>query len=1087
MREFVQAHDANKMSAPLNTEFLLREEELKTAKEKLALSDVLVLTGPAGIGKTRLALQLCSEVAEEYGYEVICVKSNGLELYDDLITSIECGKDYLVLIDDANELTGLHLVLDYLPKAAIGQKHIKKIVVTVRDYARQKVVQEILEVEQPEILRVGLLKDEEIKKLIEAVFGIKNYIYLDRIVAIAEGNARLAILAGKIASETEKINSIRDATDLYAHYYGKQINHIAGNATEIASAGILAFFQTLRLDGLDRLQPIFSAVNLDESQFISDLKHLHDLELVDLCHDKAAKISDQSFSNYLIKYVFVDKEIIFLSQMVENCFFINSERTVSACNILLHVFGSESVQEYVEQQINIVWDNLRSDEGKFPAFFKAFHMIRPTDTLVLLKGKIDRELPQVFDVQSIIFKKTDSEKGISDDVISTLCSFSNHEQVSEAIELLLLYYRKRPDLFEQVYSAFVSSFGVDTDSWRMNYFTQATAVKQLCDAIESDPSDNLLLLFIRVAEQFLKFRFSRTKGGRGQTFTVYTIPLTLCESVLEYRKVLLEQLYKIYNEGKAPKEMESLLADYCRGSADEVQYKIVKEELDLILPFFSLFSIDNLYHCVIAEHIRDIAIRGGYNCGDVLTPFFESRKYQIYHTLNNYRAEMLHMGFDEYDEWHRKQIQEMVFQYSIDDFRYLLRVCKECLETVDCEGRLLSCGIEYAIESFYENQELYINVVREYLLADTPYDVNIYRIMRNLFSIMCAEEVKALLDSCDFSQKNTWLWAFYATLPAEQVTSNWAEKFLLYLEDIPQHIRQTPYRPLKDIEKYECADKDIIIKASRVIVSHYEESPFIFNLYFFFMMNPQNGEANRVITKFQKDIPLLENIYLKCTSYSSHEDYDGRLLAAIIEVDPSFIKQYLDCTLKESHCIYSAQNSWVDRLDFIWKRDSYIADMDQISNYIIETKGRRYLYSDVIGHMLLHKSGKTIDTVAKRQEDWIQHTIEICYMDQERMYELFSAIDEDSAERRKHALEILLKLNEDYDMFEKLPLESSHWGGMGSMIPYMQERITYLESLLPLLTDIAFLKHRQKVEHDIKVWKDRIKREEIDELIEALG
>ena len=163
------------MSAPPDTEFLLREKELDSAKKKLCLSDVLILSGPAGVGKTRLALQLCEEVAEENAYEIICIKSNGLELNDDLIASIETDKNYLIFVDDANELTGLHLVLDYLPKAAIGHRCIKKVVMTVRDYARQQVVNQVLEVEKPEILRVGLLNDEEIRKLIEVAFGITNH------------------------------------------------------------------------------------------------------------------------------------------------------------------------------------------------------------------------------------------------------------------------------------------------------------------------------------------------------------------------------------------------------------------------------------------------------------------------------------------------------------------------------------------------------------------------------------------------------------------------------------------------------------------------------------------------------------------------------------------------------------------------------------------------------------------------------------------------------------------------------------------------------------------------------------------------
>ena len=73
---------------------------------------------------------------------------DGLELYDDLIPFIETGKNDLVFVDDANKLTGVHFVLDLLPKAAIEETHVKKVVVTARDYARQQVVQKILEVEK---------------------------------------------------------------------------------------------------------------------------------------------------------------------------------------------------------------------------------------------------------------------------------------------------------------------------------------------------------------------------------------------------------------------------------------------------------------------------------------------------------------------------------------------------------------------------------------------------------------------------------------------------------------------------------------------------------------------------------------------------------------------------------------------------------------------------------------------------------------------------------------------------------------------------------------------------------------------------
>jgi len=102
-------------------------------------------------------------------------------------------------------------------------------------------------------------------------------------------------------------------------------------------------------------------------------------------------------------------------------------------------------------------------------------------------------------------------------------------------------------------------------------------------------------------------------------------------------------------------------------------------------------------------------------------------------------------------------------------------------------------------------------------------------------------------------------------------------------------------------------------------------------------------------------------------------------------------------------------------------------------------------------------------------------------------YEVFSAISEKAPDCRRNALKRFLELNTDFEIFRKLPLEASSWGGCGSLIPYMQQRIDYLFSILPLLSGIAFLKHKQKVLDDIEVWRCQIKNEEIEELLTSLG
>ena len=286
--EFIQTHDSNTMAAPLGTEFLFRKEEMDAAREKLSKGDVLVISGPAGTGKTRRALELCKNISQEKGYHVLCIRNNNLQLFEDFISSLQTEKDNLVFVDDANELSGLSSILSYLSESDSHRKSVQKIILTVRDYARRPVIEKVLNFERPEILKVGIMKDEEISQLMEKYFEIRNPLYLERITSIAEGNARLAMLAGKTAAKEDSLLAINDATQLYDAYYGKQLSAIIGTETGIISAGILAFFEGLYLEKLDCLEPLFSSTKITKDQFVSDLKMLHEMELVDICQNKAA-------------------------------------------------------------------------------------------------------------------------------------------------------------------------------------------------------------------------------------------------------------------------------------------------------------------------------------------------------------------------------------------------------------------------------------------------------------------------------------------------------------------------------------------------------------------------------------------------------------------------------------------------------------------------------------------------------------------------------------------------------------------------------------------------------------------------------
>ena len=216
------------------------------------------------------------------------------------------------------------------------------------------------------------------------------------------------------------------------------------------------------------------------------------------------------------------------------------------------------------------------------------------------------------------------------------------------------------------------------------------------------------------------------------------------------------------------------------------------------------------------------------------------------------------------------------------------------------------------------------------------------------------------------------------------------------------------------------------------------------------------------------------------------DDYDGIFLESLVLMDANFLYRYLDKLLEKSPHPYGYHDEWIERLSHIWKKDTYLLDMDSISNYIYEkAEEKQWTYRPIIGQLLCHESGE--NEITERQGKWIQHTIGNYCLDSERMCHLFGAIAEHDVNQKREALKEFLRCNSEYAVFEKLPLESSSWSWSGSEVPVIERRIEYFKSLLPLMSGVKYLKHRQKIETRIENLENHIKYVEVQELLEAFG
>ncbi len=76
--EFVAAYNKNKLATELDTTFRFREEEVEQTLQGLKEGNLIIVSGRAGVGKSRLALECCERFREaNFEYEVRCIFNRG--------------------------------------------------------------------------------------------------------------------------------------------------------------------------------------------------------------------------------------------------------------------------------------------------------------------------------------------------------------------------------------------------------------------------------------------------------------------------------------------------------------------------------------------------------------------------------------------------------------------------------------------------------------------------------------------------------------------------------------------------------------------------------------------------------------------------------------------------------------------------------------------------------------------------------------------------------------------------------------------------------------------------------------------------
>lgn len=405
--EFVAAYNKSKLVAPLDTSFHFRDDKIDEVLQELETSDLVIVSGRPGVGKTRLALECCKLFSEkQQHYKIYCVLNMDQDLYQDLRDYFSEPGNYLILVDDANRISRFDYIVRLIQQQRGDQR--LKVIATVRDYALDKVIKASSPLGLYKPVELQVMDDTQIKQLVKDEYDILNPYYLDRIAKVARGNPRLAIMAAEVASREDTLESIHDVSALYDEYFASIRRDIDDfdDINVLKAAGIVAFFRSVDRKNEKMMSAIDDGFGISTETFWDAARKLHDLEVLDFYEDEVVRTSDQVLSTYLFYLAFFKEQALDFSAILTYFFPSLKHRLVDAVSPVMIAFDIDAIKEAMRPHVDKIWTSMeeRGDHENLLHLMDDFWFINQTKTLLYVKNRIQEMETTSTDISKIEFK-----------------------------------------------------------------------------------------------------------------------------------------------------------------------------------------------------------------------------------------------------------------------------------------------------------------------------------------------------------------------------------------------------------------------------------------------------------------------------------------------------------------------------------------------------------------------------------------------------------------------------------------------------------------------------------------------------------
>ena len=1093
--EFVELYARNPLATPLDTTFVFRAHELEEALRYLESGNLLILSGRPGVGKSRLALHAAQQyVLNHPDWQLSCIYNRGVDLYDDLRVHFSPPGSYLIVVDDANRLSGFDYLLQLLRDQ--GTERRIKLIITVRDYALSPVLDAMKRYPKGSELSLQPFTRDEIRCFLEQEYGIRRSEFLERISDISQGNPRLAVMAARVALNEKTLESIQDVTVLYDEYYATIRNDLdaLGDRILLKTAGILALLRVVDRANRGEMERISSTFEVLPDVFWKAVERLHEMEIVDMYEDEVVKVSDQVLATYLFYLAcFREREVLSLKALIQGYFPNLRHRVIDALSPIFNAFGREDV--YLRLRPAVVSARKAAlDAGDRAALFHLmddFWFIDSTDVLLYARDQI---LALDEEVRGEINLNYENPPYLSrPSVIGLLSSFryATDEERYIALDLLLDYTLRRPSDLPHVLQALIKRYGFRHVSEREDYKVEHAVVDVIIARLGNEALVRTILF--AVAGAFLHTHFRSAESKSGDIMVLYDFELSPSATLKALRSKIWRNVL-IADQNPDSDSAVQLFEKYIKMRHHSSSSELLAHDAEYVLPFLTEeLNAEDPRHCWVVQDYLSLLDRHGISFPEDLRAAYRSQLYVLSEILRRDWRSRRTMGWDEAEKYAAQRIWKHCRDFGQRDYKHFFEQCLALRESAPDDGFKIHilAGARTALLQLAEHSpHLYCAVFEDQLRLGNPLGIVNPQLVHALIVAGSTDRAFAIINGHTYVQKAMALFDFYSVLPPSAVDAQRLSEVLALLESAAKH--ELP-SSISFLLRYTKLEEDVITRAVEILVRRSENGavPRCLRAFVSSENHLHDGEPLRTYIP----IELFKKAYLILERYRMNPDYNGAMFDYILDADQSFATEFINWVFSTHVPTYPGELPNTDddyrQYHFLWARKDFMSLMENLTRRVYELERGVEVFG--VGSYInvffavspdedLRVTSPPVESVVIRQDEFLRDLIIRKGRDGDFMEWLFDLISLLPVERRRQHIRTFLSVNSEIKTFQRLRLETI---GMisGSWVPVFQHRVDFLESLLPLFDRVQLLEHRQYVQRGIQDYRDRIAKEKRKDFI----